>query len=176
MTTGVRIVALAILALLAAIVLGWGPLVPASLLLLGASYATHLAVDDPVLETKAPLVAAGLLVTAALAYWSLEERAALRADPGESLRHLGLVALLALGGLVAGSALLAVADLARAKGLAVDLLGAAAAAGVVLVVVIVGARRSGGRPGTGRSGRPRPTDPCWSSRIRRARSWTRTDA
>jgi hypothetical protein len=132
----------ALLALLAAVVLGWSSLVPASLLLLGAAYATHLAADDTALEAKAPLVAAGLLVTAELAYWSLEERDGLRADPGESLRHLGLVALLALGGLVAGSTLLAVSDLARAEGLALDLLGAAAAAGVLLVVVLHARRAS----------------------------------
>ncbi len=133
---GVRLVALALLALLAAIVLGWSPLVPVSLLLLGAAYATHLAADDPALDTTAPLVAAGLLVTAELAYWSLEERGAIRVDPGESLRHLGLVTLLALGGLVAGGALLAVADVARTDGLAIDLLGATAAAGALLVVVL----------------------------------------
>ena len=140
LTVGVRLVALATLALVGAIVLGWSPLVPVSLLLLGAAYATHLAADDPALDTTAPLVAAGLLLTAELAYWSLEEREEISAEGGESLRHLGLIALLALGGLVAGSALLAVADLARTEGLAIDLLGAAAAAGALLVVVLYARR------------------------------------
>ncbi len=142
LAAGVRLVALALLALVAAIVLDLSQLVPVSLLLLGAAYATHLAVDDLTLDARAPLIAVGLLVTAELAYWSLEERGAIRVDPGESLRHLGLVTLLALGGLVAGSALLAVADLARTEGLAIDLLGAAAAAGALLVVVLY-ARRAG---------------------------------
>lgn len=137
---GARLVALALLALVGAIVLGWSSLVSVSLLLLGAAYATHLAADDPALDVRAPLVAAGLLVTAELAYWSLEEREEIRAERGESLRHLGVVTLLALGGLVAGSALLAVADLARADGLAIDLLGAAAAAGALLVVVLYARR------------------------------------
>jgi hypothetical protein len=140
LTVGVRLVALAILVLVAALVLGWSPLVPVSLLLLGATYATHLAADDPALDVSAPLVAIGLLVTAELAYWSLEEREEISAELGESLRHLGVVALLALGGLVAGSMLLAVADLARAEGLAIDLLGAAAAAGALLVVVLYARR------------------------------------
>jgi hypothetical protein len=140
LAAGVRVVALAVLALLAGIVLGWSPLVPVSLLLLGSAYATHLALDDPGLDGTAPLVAAGLLVTAELAYWSLEEREEIRSERGESLRHLGVVALLALGGLVAGSVLLAVADLARTEGLAIDLLGAGAAAGALLVVVLYARR------------------------------------
>jgi len=142
LAAGVRLVALALLTLVAAIVLDWSPLVPASVLLLAAAYATHLATDDPALDARAPLVAAGLLVTAELAYWSLEERGTIGTDPGESLRHVGVVTLLALGGLVAGSALLAVADIARTDGVAVDLLGATAAAGALLVVVLH-ARRAG---------------------------------
>jgi len=88
------------------------------------------------------LAAAGIFVAAELAYWSLEERGTIGTDPGESLRHVGVVTLLALGGLVAGSALLAVADIARTDGVAVDLLGATAAAGALLVVVLH-ARRAG---------------------------------
>jgi hypothetical protein len=123
-----------------ALVLGWSPLVPVSLLLLGSAYSTHLAADDPALDVRAPLIAAGLLLTAELAYWSLEERDEIHAERGESLRHLGVVAALALGGLVAGGTLLAVADLARAEGLAIDLLGAVAAAGALLVVVLYARR------------------------------------
>jgi hypothetical protein len=140
LAVGVRLVALALLALVGALVLGWSPLVPVSLLLLGSAYATHLAADDPALDVRAPLVAAGLLLTAELAYWSLEEHDEIRAERGESLRHLGVVAALALGGLVAGGTLLAVADLARAEGLAIDLLGAVAAAGALLVVVLYARR------------------------------------
>jgi hypothetical protein len=140
LAVGVRLVALALLALVGALVLGWSPLVPVSLLLLGSAYSTHLAADDPALDVRAPLIAAGLLLTAELAYWSLEERDEIHAERGESLRHLGVVAALGLGGLVAGGALLAVADLARAEGLAIDLLGAVAAAGALLVVVLYARR------------------------------------
>jgi hypothetical protein len=119
--------------------------VPASALLLGAAYATRLSADDVGLDARAPLLAAGLLLTVALGYWSLEARPRVRGDAGEELRHLGLVVVLSLTGLVVGSFVLAVADLARTGGLAVDLLGAAAAAGALLVVLLV-ARRPASPP------------------------------
>lgn len=143
---GVRTAALALLALVAALRLGWSPLLPASLLLIGATYAIHLAVDDAPLDALAPLFAAGLLLTAELGYWSLEERERIDAEPGEGFRRLGFVALLALGALLVGAVLLAVADLARTRGLAVDLLGAAAAASALLLVVLL-ARRETREPG-----------------------------
>jgi hypothetical protein len=130
----------ALLALVAALVLAWPSLVPAALVLLGAAYATQLAVDDVSLDFRAPLFAAGLVVTAELAYWSLEERENVHAERGDALRRLGYVALLALGTLCIGAVLLVATDAMRAGGLAVDLLGAAAAAAVLLVVVL-GARR-----------------------------------
>ena len=134
---GVRLCAVALLALVAALVLAWPSLVPAALVLLGASYATQLAVDDEPLDFRAPLFAAGLLLAAELAYCSLEERENVHGEPGDALRRVGLVALLALGTLAVGAVLLVVTDAMRAGGLAVDLLGAAAAAALLLLVVAV---------------------------------------
>ena len=128
------------LALVAAVVLGWSSLVPASIVLIGSAYAVHLALDDPTLDTRAPLLAAGLLLAAELAYWSLEERQNVRTEAREQLRRLTVVAALALGSLFVGAVLLAVADVARTRGLAVDLVGAAAAAGALLLLVLVARR------------------------------------
>lgn len=125
---------------MAAIVLGWSSLVPASVGLLGVAYAVHLALDDPALDTRAPLLAAGLLLAAELAYWSLEELQKVRTEAWEQLRHLAVVVLLALAGLLVGAVLLALADVVRTRGLAVDLLGAAAAASALLLVVLVARR------------------------------------
>jgi hypothetical protein len=133
--------ALAIVALAGALVLGWSSLVPVSLLLLGATYAAQLRADDAALDAKAPLIAAGLLLVAELAYWSLEEQERVRSEPGEGARRLSFVALLALLGLCVSGVVLAAADIARTGGLAVDLLGAAAAA-AVLLVVLLGAQRT----------------------------------
>ena len=140
---GVRLAAISLLALLAALALGWSSFVPISIALLGAAYATQLGVDDAPLDVKAPLFGAGLLVTAELAYWSLEERDRVESDPGEWLRRLGVVVALGLAALVAGGALLATADLARTRGLAIDLVGAAAAAAALLVVVLTARRGRG---------------------------------
>jgi len=137
---GIRLCALAFLALVAAVVLGWRPLVALSVGLVGAAYAVHLAADDPSLDARAALLGAGLLLTAELAYWSLEEQERAAAEPGESFRRLGLLLGLALGALGGGIALLIVADLIRTGGLAIDLLGAAAAAAALLVVVALARR------------------------------------
>jgi len=138
---GVRVAVLALLALVASLALGWPVLLPVSLFLLGGLYAAQLAVDDATLDGAAALVAAGLLATAELGYWALEEREPATADPGETLRRVGFVALLVLGALLVAGVLLALVDVVRAGGLAVDLVGAAAAA-LVLTVVLV-AHRAG---------------------------------
>ena len=137
---GVRLCTVAFVALVAALVLGWSLLIPVSLGFLAAAYAVHLALDDPSLDASAPLFGAGLLLTAELAYWSLEERDRIASEPGESLRRFGLLVGLAFATLVAAAGLLAVADLARTGGLAIDVLGAVAAA-ATLVVVALAARR-----------------------------------
>jgi hypothetical protein len=137
---GLPISAVAVLVLLAALVLGWPRLLPASLVVLGAVYALYLSVDDVALDSLASLFAAGLLVTAELGYWSLEEREDVHVGPGEQLRRLAVVAGLGLAALVTSAALLALADAVDAGGLAVDLLGAAAAAAALLIVVLFARR------------------------------------
>ena len=95
------------------------------------------------LDTRAPLLAAGLYLASELAYWSLEERARVQGDAGRGPPPpRASWRCSALGRPRRRRALLAVADLARAEGLAVDLLGALAAAGVLLVVTLY-ARRPG---------------------------------
>jgi hypothetical protein len=140
---GIRLSALALLSLVAAVVHDWAPLVALSVGLVGATYAVHLAADDPGLDARAAVLGGGLLLTAELAYWSLEERDRVATEPGEPFRRLGLLLVLALAALGAGIALLIVADAVRTGGLAVDLIGAAAAAAALLVVVLF-ARRSPG--------------------------------
>jgi len=123
----VRIAAVAFVALVAAIVQGWSWLVPAAIALVGGGYAIELALDDAPLDVAAPVVAAGLLLAAELAYWSLDERSHTIGDPGEGLRRAALVATGAAGALVVASALLALVDEVRGRGLALNLVGAVAA-------------------------------------------------
>ena len=128
------------MALVAALVLGWSPLVPASLVMLGGLYAAGLRVDEATLDGASPMFAAGLYVTAELGYWSLEEREGAKGEPGDGLRHLAFVAALGLAALFVASALLVLVDTVRAGGLVLDVLGAAAAAAVLLAVVLLARR------------------------------------
>jgi hypothetical protein len=134
---GARVGALAFLALVAGIVLGWSALVPLAVALAGGTYAVELAIADAPLDVAAPGVAAGLFLCAELAYWSLDERQRWASDVGEGMRRTGFVALLGVGAFLAASILLALADAVRARGLALDLLGALAVVAAVATVVAV---------------------------------------
>ena len=134
----VRVAAVALVALVAAVVRGWPVLVPVAVTLVGGTYAAQLAVDDAPLDLAAPAVAVGLFLVAELAYWSLDERSRFVADPGLGLRRAALVAASGLAIFVASSALLVVVDEVRARGLALDLAGALAAVCVLAVVVALG--------------------------------------
>ena len=137
---GLRGAAVALLILVVSLVRGWPRLLPVPLFLLGAIYATHLRVDHVTLDLRAPAFAAGLFVMAELGYWSLEERERFQGEPGDGLRHLAVIAVLAAAGVLAGAGVLALADVARTGGLAVDLLGAAAAASLLLSLALLARR------------------------------------
>ena len=139
---GYRVAAVALLAVVAALALRWAKLVPVALLLLGGMYGAQLAVDDAPLDPATPLVAVMLFVTAELAYWSLEERAGARTEPGELLRRVAVVAGFALGALLVAAILLALVDAVRTGGLAVDLLGAAAAAATLIAIALFARQQS----------------------------------
>jgi uncharacterized membrane protein len=132
----VRVAAVAVVVLVAAVVHGWAWLIPASITLVGGAYAAELAIDDAGLDLAAPLVAVGLVLAAELAYWSLDERTRTTGDPGEGLRRAALVALGAAVTLVLGAMLLALTDEIRARGLALDLIGVVAAVAVVVTVIV----------------------------------------
>jgi hypothetical protein len=108
--------------------------VPAAIVLVGGEYALVLSIDDSALDTRAAVVAAGLLVIAELSYWSLELRAEITDEPGSYTRRLAVLALLALGALALSGVLLAVVDLAGREGLAVEIAGAAAAFAAVVLL------------------------------------------
>ena len=131
-----RVCAVAVAALVAALVLEWSFLVPAALLGVGAAYALHLALADPALQLRAAALAALLLLAAELAYWSLEERDEPAGDPGDRLRRLAVVLALTALAVALPAGILALVDVAGLSGLALDLLGAAAAAGVLLALAL----------------------------------------
>ncbi|HKX47207.1 MAG TPA: hypothetical protein VJM06_00955 [Gaiellaceae bacterium] len=136
---GARVGAIAFLALVAGIVLGWSPLIPVAAALAGGLYGVELAISDAPLDAAAAGIAAALLLCTELAYWSREERTRWLGDPGDGLRRAAMVALLGAGAFFVSASLLALVDAVRARGLALDLLGAIAAV-TVLATVLVAAR------------------------------------
>ena len=144
-TVGARVGAVALVALVAGIALGWSPLVPIAAVLAGGLYGAELAISEAPLDVAAAAVAGGLLLAAELAYWSREERTRWRGDAGDGLRHAAVVSLLAAGAFVVSVVLLALVDAVRARGLALDLLGAIAAAATIAALAV--SRRPGSASG-----------------------------
>ncbi len=138
----IRLTGIAFLALVAALVRGWSPLVAPAVALAGGAYAVELAVDDAPLDSATPAVAVGLLLAAELSYWSLDERIRTQGDAGLGLRRAAIVALGGVAALVVTAALLALVDTVQARGFAVDLVGILAAAGVLATVAAVALRQS----------------------------------
>ena len=84
--------------------------IPAAICLLAAPYVAALGFEIDGIDTRAPLLAGALFLTAELAYWSLELRGTLADEPGTYMRRVALLASLALVTIAAGTVMLAVVD------------------------------------------------------------------
>jgi hypothetical protein len=113
-----------------------------TLALVAAAYATALAVRgaDNV-DAGAPLVGAGLLMVAELAYWSLERRGPGYEEARVVVRRLAALGALACLSLVLGAFVVVVTAAPLGGGLAWDAVGVAAA-GATLAIVAWLARRT----------------------------------
>lgn len=129
----------AVFLLVVGLVLGRSAAVPWAIVGLGAAYAATLEGDD--LDGRVPLYAAGLLLTAELAYWALQMRDGARDEPGMALRRFIGLLIAAAAAVVAGSLLVAVAHVPLRGGLAVEAIGLAAAIGA-LAILHLAARRA----------------------------------
>ena len=78
-----------------------------------------------------------LLAIGELSHLSIESRPGVTEEAGSATRRVAFVAMLTLAALGIGGAMLALVDLFRTGGLAVEFVGAAAAAGVVGLLVLV---------------------------------------
>jgi hypothetical protein len=125
---------LAVLVLAVGLILRMSTTVPAAIVLLGGEYALTLSVEDSSLDARAAVVAAGLLMVAELAFWSLELRGEITDEPGSYARRMAVLALLALGALAFAGALIAVVDVAGRGGLGIELAGAVAALGAFVLL------------------------------------------
>ena len=133
---------MAAVVLLAAIVNEWPPLVPIAVAAAGGIYAVELALDDAPIDLAAPAIAVGLFLTAELAYWSLDESERIPGDQGDGLRRAAVVGLLGVAAFVVSSALLVLANGIRARGLALDIVGAAAAVAALAAIALLAREKS----------------------------------
>jgi hypothetical protein len=127
-------------AAIAAGVVRFPSLLPWGLALLGAEYACALAVAGRGVDGRAPLVAAGLVLAAELAYWSLEARTRVAEEPQLARRRLALILVVAAGSAAAAAAVVAAASLPYGGGLAWDALGVAAATAALATVAVLARR------------------------------------
>jgi hypothetical protein len=111
----------------------WPVVLGPALALSGAAYAAFLAVDEPPLDARAAGVAAALVAVGELAGWSRELQAISTDEPGGAWRRPAWIAAVAIAALLVVWGLLAVVDVARVEGLAVEAVGAACALAALLV-------------------------------------------
>jgi hypothetical protein len=109
-------------------------LLPWAMILLGSAYTVSLVLHGSGIDGGAPLVAAGLLLCAELAAWSVDEQFAIRAERAVVLARASALGALVLVSLVVATLVVAL-SLVPAGGLAWTVLGAAAAVGVVWLAV-----------------------------------------
>jgi hypothetical protein len=117
---------LAVVLLALGLAFRWATLVAWSLAMLGAEYGAWLTQRGADVDTRAPLYAAGLLLTAELAFDGLE-RAVVRSEPEVTAWHGLRLVVLAIGAVAVGTVVLAAATIPVGGGVALTALGVAAA-------------------------------------------------
>jgi hypothetical protein len=117
---------LAVVSLTCALVMRWTTPLAWAIVLLGAEYGAWLAERGAEVDTRAPLYAAGLLLTAELAFDGLE-RSVVRSESEVVARRGIQLALLAVGAVAGGTIVLAAATIPVGGSVALTLVGVAAA-------------------------------------------------
>jgi hypothetical protein len=105
--------------------------------LLGTAYAVSIVADGGPPDLEAPLTAAALLLGCELGYWSHELRTTAPDEPGARARRLAWLGVLGALAILPGAVVLAVADLVRVEGIAIETVGTLAACALVLGLVLV---------------------------------------
>jgi len=106
-----------------------------SLVSLGGTYGVLFAAEGSRLDRLAPVYAAGLLLVAELAFWSIESRVAAWSDPELPVWRLLRLVLVCAGAAVLGAIVIADASAATGGGgLVLETLGVAAVIGAIVLV------------------------------------------
>ncbi len=132
-----------LLALGFGLALRWSAGLAFGIALLGTEQAVRLATGPSRVDPWTPLYAAGFLLAAELAWWSIEPRVPAWTEHGTALRRVAAVA----GACAGGSALAALVVLAAGAplhgGIGLELVGVTAATAAVAVVAAVARSRVG---------------------------------
>jgi hypothetical protein len=135
---GVGVVGCALMAF--ALATRWRTVFPFGIALAGASYGVFLAVRNGAVDSRAPAVAAALVVAAELGYWSLE-RTPSRSERAVLLRRVaGVAGAAAVTGLL-GSLVLLLAT-GASGGVGLEAAGVAAAVLAVAAIARLASRAS----------------------------------
>ncbi len=116
--------------------------IPAAIIVLAAPYVAALGFEIDGIDTRAPLLAGLLFLTAELAYWSLELRGTLADEPGTHMRRVALLSTLTVLTIGAGTVVLAIVGGVEARGVAIDMVGAVAAVGAIALLAVAAIRRA----------------------------------
>jgi hypothetical protein len=121
----------------------WSATLAFGIALLGAEQAVRLATGPSRVDPWTPLYAAGFLLVAELAWWSIEPRVPAWAEWGMALRRLAVVVGACAGGTVLAALVVLAAGAPLHGGLALELVGVVAATGALAVVAAVAHSRAG---------------------------------
>jgi len=111
------------------------------LVCLSVAYGVALVVHGRAVDDVAPLVAAGLFLSAELASWSIDERLAIAADRAVVAARAVALGSLALVSLAVAALAVGLASAPTGSGLGWTMLGAASAVAIVGLAVALARRR-----------------------------------
>jgi len=118
----------------------WSAALAAGIALLGAEQAFRLATGPSSVDPWTPVYAAGLLLTAELAWWSIEQRVPAWSQPGVALRRLLVIVALCAAGAALAALIVVAAGSPLEGGVGLELVGVAAAVAAVAVVAALARR------------------------------------
>jgi hypothetical protein len=132
----------AVAALLAGLVLRWSAALAVGVALLGAQQALRLELGSDVFDASTPVSAGALLLTAELAWWSIETRVPAWSQPELGALRAATVLLVCAGATVVSALVALAASASVGGGTVLELTGVAAAIGALAVVAWVARSRS----------------------------------
>ena len=112
----------------------WGAALALGMVLLGGEQALRLELGPGTVDPWTPVYAAGLLLTAELAWWSIEPRVPAWSDAAVVLRRVGTIAGLCAAAAVVAALIVLAAGAPLHGGLSLELAGVLAAIAAVGVV------------------------------------------